>query len=78
MVQSLAGRGRYPGPSLPKTSLLRTLPGEAVAPMLVAVKILNGKTPADPNRVAIDYVRQHGLRGVGGSDAHQCRAYIPI
>jgi len=39
--------------------------------MLTAVEILNGKTPAEQNRAAIDYVRQHGLRGIGGSDAHQ-------
>jgi hypothetical protein len=71
MVQSLPGGIAIPAHPYRETSLLRTLPGEAVAPMLVAVEILNGKTPADQNCAAIDYVRQHGLRGVGGSDAHQ-------
>ena len=32
---------------------------------------LNGKTPADQNRMALDYAKKYGMRGVGGSDAHQ-------
>jgi len=71
MVQSLVGGVAIPAHPYRETSVLRTLPGDAVAPMLVAVEILNGKTPAEQNRAAIDYARQHGLRGVGGSDAHQ-------
>src|SRR5215468_6351899 len=71
MVQTLEGGIAIPAHPYRETSLLRTLPGDEVAPMLVAVEILNGKTPADQNRAAIDYVRQHDLRGVGGSDAHQ-------
>jgi hypothetical protein len=47
------------------------LPGEALASELVALETLNGKTPADQNLMAIEYARKHGLRGVGGSDAHQ-------
>jgi predicted metal-dependent phosphoesterase TrpH len=54
-----------------ETSVLRTLPGDEVAPLLLALEILNGKTPADQNRAAMTYARQHGLRGTGGSDAHQ-------
>jgi hypothetical protein len=54
-----------------ETSVLRTLPGDEVAPRLLALEILNGKTPPDQNRAAIEYARQHGLRGTGGSDAHQ-------
>jgi len=71
MVQALDGGVAIPAHPYRETSLLRTLPGDEIAPMLVAVEILNGKTPADQNRAAIDYARQHGLRGVGGSDAHQ-------
>jgi hypothetical protein len=54
-----------------ETSLLHTLPGAEVAPRLLALEILNGKTPPHQNRAAIEYARQHGLRGTGGSDAHQ-------
>jgi hypothetical protein len=42
-----------------------------VAPRLTALEILNGKTPADQNLRAIEYAKKYGLRGVGGSDAHQ-------
>ena len=71
MVQTLEGGVAIPAHPYRETSLLRTLSGDEVASMLVAVEILNGKTPAEQNRAAIDYARQHGLRGVGGSDAHQ-------
>lgn len=71
MVQTLEGGVAIPAHPYRETSLLRTLPGDEVAPTLVAVEVLNGKTPADQNRAALDYARQHGLRGVGGSDAHQ-------
>jgi PHP-associated len=71
MVQALHGGVAIPAHPYRETSLLHTLPGDEIAPMLVAVEILNGKTPADQNRAAIDYARQHSLRGVGGSDAHQ-------
>ena len=54
-----------------ETSVLRELPGDDVAPMLIALEMLNGKTPVDQNRQAIEYVKQHDLRGIGGSDAHQ-------
>ena len=50
MVQSLRAGVAFPAHPYRETSMLRTLPGEAVAPMLVAVEILNGKTPADQNR----------------------------
>jgi hypothetical protein len=71
MVQALEGGVAIPAHPYRQASVLRTLPGEAVASTLVAVEILNGKTPPEQNRAAIDYARQHGLRGVGGSDAHQ-------
>ncbi len=71
MVRSLEGGVAVPAHPYRQASVLRTLPGEEVAPGLVAVEILNGKTPAEQNRAAIDYARRHGLRGVGGSDAHQ-------
>jgi PHP domain-containing protein len=51
--------------------LLRTLGGDGIAPALEAVEVVNAKTPAEHNRAAVDYVRRHGLRGIGGSDAHQ-------
>lgn len=71
MVEALGDGIAIPAHPYRETSVLRTLPGDEVAPQLLAVEILNGKTPADQNRAAIDYARQHGLRGVGGSDAHQ-------
>ena len=71
MVHVLEGGVAVPAHPYREASVLRTLPGEAVASTLVAVEIVNGKTPPEQNRAAIDYARQHGLRGVGGSDAHQ-------
>ncbi len=71
MVQALGDGVAIPAHPYRETSILRTLPGADFASKLIAVEILNGKTPADQNRAAIDYARQHGLRGVGGSDAHQ-------
>ncbi|MGE3540911.1 MAG: PHP-associated domain-containing protein [Candidatus Tectimicrobiota bacterium] len=70
-VHSVPGGVAIPAHPYRETSILRTLPGDEIAPLLTAVEILNGKTPADQNRAAIDYVVQHGLRGIGGSDAHQ-------
>jgi hypothetical protein len=71
MVQALEGGVAIPAHPYRQASVLRTLPGEAVASTLVAVEIVNGKTTPEQNRAAIDYARRHGLRGVGGSDAHQ-------
>jgi hypothetical protein len=71
MVQALEGGVAVPAHPYREASVLRTLPGEAFASTLVAVETLNGKTPAEQNRAAIDYARQHALRGIGGSDAHQ-------
>lgn len=71
MVQALEGGVAVPAHPYRQASVLRTLPGEEVAPRLVAVEMLNGKASAEQNRAAIDYARHHGLRGVGGSDAHQ-------
>jgi hypothetical protein len=51
--------------------MLRELPADELASELVTLEILNGKTPADQNLMAIEYARKHGLRGIGGSDAHQ-------
>lgn len=70
LVRSL-GEVAVPAHPYRETSILWTLPGDAVAPKLLALEILNGKTPAEQNRAAIAYARQHGLRGTGGSDAHQ-------
>ena len=71
MVRVLEGGVAVPAHPYREASVLRTLPGEEVAPALAAVEILNGKAPPEQNRAAIDYARQHGLRGIGGSDAHQ-------
>ena len=70
-VNSMPGGVAIPAHPYRENSLLRTLPGDDIAPLLTAVEILNGKTPADQNRAAVDYALQHGLRGIGGSDAHQ-------
>jgi hypothetical protein len=51
--------------------MLRELPADDLAPELVTLEILNGKTPADQNLMAIEYAKKHGIRGIGGSDAHQ-------
>jgi PHP domain-containing protein len=71
MVQALDGGVAVPAHPYREASVLRSLPGEAIAARLVAIEVLNGKTPAEQNRAAIDYAREHGLRGIGGSDAHQ-------
>jgi predicted metal-dependent phosphoesterase TrpH len=70
IVSSLGGVAA-PAHPYRETSILRELPGDELAPMLATVEILNGKTPADQNRLAIEYAQTHGLRGIGGSDAHQ-------
>jgi len=70
LVHSL-GEVAVPAHPYRETSVLRTLPGDEVAPQLIALEILNGKTPPDQNRAAIEYARHYGLRGTGGSDAHQ-------
>ena len=71
MVHALDGGVAVPAHPYRQASVLRTLPGDAVASTVVAVEMLNGKTSAEQNRAAIDYATRHGLRGVGGSDAHQ-------
>jgi predicted metal-dependent phosphoesterase TrpH len=70
MVDSLGGVAA-PAHPYRETSILHELPGDDIAPILTAIEILNGKTPADQNRKAIEYAQKHGLRGIGGSDAHQ-------
>jgi len=71
MVQAL-GRGvAIPAHPYRQASVLRTFPDDTIASTLIAVEMLNGKTSAEDNRAAIDYASRHGLRGVGGSDAHQ-------
>jgi predicted metal-dependent phosphoesterase TrpH len=71
MVQTLEGGVAVPAHPYRQASVLRVLPSDTVAPALVAVETLNGKTSVEDNRAALDYARRHGLRGVGGSDAHQ-------
>ena len=70
-VAGLEGGVAVPAHPYRETSILRELPGDEVAPLLESVEILNGKTPADQNLSAIEFARKHGLRGTGGSDAHQ-------
>ena len=70
-VSRLEGGVAVPAHPYRETSILRELPGDEVAPLLESVEILNGKTPADQNLSAIEFARKHGLRGTGGSDAHQ-------
>ena len=70
-VAGLEGGVAVPAHPYRETSILRELSGEEVAPLLEAVEILNGKTPADQNLSAIEFALKHGLRGTGGSDAHQ-------
>ena len=70
-VAGLEGGVAVPAHPYRETSILRELPGDEVAPLLEAVEILNGKTPADQNLSAIEFALKHGLRGTGGSDAHQ-------
>lgn len=71
LVAGIDGGVAVPAHPYRETSILRELPGDEVAPLLESVEILNGKTPADQNLSAIEFARQHGLRGTGGSDAHQ-------
>jgi hypothetical protein len=71
MVNDLDAGVAFPSHPYRETSVLRELPGDEVAPKLVALEMLNGKTPADQNLMALEYAKQHGLRGIGGSDAHQ-------
>jgi predicted metal-dependent phosphoesterase TrpH len=71
MVDNLEGGVAVPAHPYRQASVLRTLPDDTVASTLVAVEMLNGKARAEENRAAIDYARRHGLRGIGGSDAHQ-------
>lgn len=71
MVKSLDGGVAFPSHPYRETSMLRELPADALATELVTLEILNGKTPADQNLMAIEYAKKHGIRGVGGSDAHQ-------
>jgi hypothetical protein len=71
MIKSVEGGVAVPAHPYRETSMLRELPPDALASELVTLEILNGKTPADQNLMAIEYARKHGIRGVGGSDAHQ-------
>ncbi len=66
------GRGvAVPAHPYREGNVLRTLPGGDIAGRLSAVEVLNGKTLSAQNRAALDYARLHGVRGTGGSDAHQ-------
>lgn len=71
LVASLNAGVAFPSHPYRETSLLRELPEDQVAPMLVSLEVLNGKTPADQNLMALEYAKKYGIRGVGGSDAHQ-------
>ena len=71
MVNSLDAGIAFPSHPYRETSILRELPEDEVALMLTSLEVLNGKTPADQNLMALDYAQQHGLRFIGGSDAHQ-------
>ena len=71
MVNDLGSGVAFPSHPYRETSILRELPGDEVAPKLPSLEMLNGKTPADQNLMALEYARQHGIRGIGGSDAHQ-------
>ncbi len=71
MVRDLDGGVAFPSHPYRETSILHELPGDEVATRLDVLEVLNGKTPADQNLKALEYARQHGIRGVGGSDAHQ-------
>ena len=70
-VAGLEGGVAVPAHPYRETSILRELPGDEVAPLIETMEILNGKTPADQNLSAIEFAAKHGLRGTGGSDAHQ-------
>lgn len=71
MVQSLEAGIAFPSHPYRETSMLREVPADELAESLVTLETLNGKTPADQNLMAIEYAKKHGLRGIGGSDAHQ-------
>jgi hypothetical protein len=71
MVKALDAGVALPSHPYRETSMLRELPADDLAAELVSLEILNGKTPADQNLMAIEYARKHGIRGIGGSDAHQ-------
>jgi predicted metal-dependent phosphoesterase TrpH len=71
MVQSLEAGVAFPSHPYRETSMLREVPEDELAESLVTLEILNGKTPADQNLMAIEYAKKHGIRGIGGSDAHQ-------
>lgn len=71
MVKTVEGGVAFPSHPYRETSMLRELPGEVLATELVTLEILNGKTPADQNLMAIEYAKKYGIRGIGGSDAHQ-------
>ncbi len=71
MVNALEAGVAFPSHPYRETSMLRELPGEEVAPKLATLEILNGKTPAEQNLMALEYAKAHGIRGIGGSDAHQ-------
>ncbi len=71
MVRELDAGAAFPSHPYRETSMLHELPGDEVATRLDFLEVLNGKTPADQNLKALEYAKQHGIRGVGGSDAHQ-------
>jgi predicted metal-dependent phosphoesterase TrpH len=71
MVKSLDAGIAFPSHPYRETSMLHELPGDEVAPLLPTLEILNGKTPADQNLKAVEFAKKYGIRGVGGSDAHQ-------
>ena len=71
LVKAVDGGIAFPSHPYRETSILRELPADELAPELPTLEILNGKTPADQNLMAIEYATKHWLRGVGGSDAHQ-------
>ncbi|MEE8304653.1 MAG: PHP-associated domain-containing protein [Candidatus Tectomicrobia bacterium] len=71
MVKSLDAGIAFPSHPYREASMLRELPEDELASSLVSLEILNGKTPADQNLKAIEYANRHGIRGIGGSDAHQ-------
>ena len=71
MIQSLDAGIAFPSHPYRETSMLRELPEEELAGTLQTLEILNGKTPADQNLQAIEFAKKYGMRGIGGSDAHQ-------
>jgi hypothetical protein len=71
MVQSLEAGVAFPSHPYRETSMLREIPEAELADSLVTLEILNGKTPPDQNLRAIEYAKKYGIRGIGGSDAHQ-------